>query len=38
MAFIKPELTSTLTVFGTALAGLAGVNYGMNRWATKVEK
>lgn len=27
LAFLKPELVTPLTAFGTALAGLAGANY-----------
>jgi orotate phosphoribosyltransferase len=32
---IAPEMLPTLTAFGPSLAGLAGANYAMNRWATK---
>lgn len=37
-SFLHPEMLSTLTAFGPSLAGLAGVNYATNRWATKGEK
>ena len=39
LAYLKPELVTPLTVFGTALAGLAGSNYVTNRLtATKEPK
>ena len=31
LAYLKPELVTPLTAFGTALAGLAGANYVTNR-------
>jgi hypothetical protein len=34
-SFWNPEMLPTLTAFGPSLAGLAGANYAMNRWATK---
>ena len=34
-SFWRPEMLPTLTAFGPSLAGLAGANYAMNRWATK---
>lgn len=37
-SFFHPEMLPTLTAFGPSLAGLAGLNYGMNRWATKETK
>ena len=34
-SFWRPEMLPTLMAFGPSLAGLAGLNYGMQRWATK---
>lgn len=34
-SFSHPEMLATLTAFGPSLAGLAAINYGANRWATK---
>lgn len=31
LAYLKPELVTSLTVFGTALAGLAGSGYVTNK-------
>lgn len=38
LAFLKPELVTPLTVFGTALAGLAGSGYVTNRLTSGQEK
>lgn len=38
LAFLKPELVTPLTAFGTALAGLAGANYVTQRIMTKEQK
>lgn len=35
LAFLKPELVTPLTAFGTALAGLAGANYVTQRITNK---
>ena len=37
-SFWHSEMLATLTAFGPSLAGLAGMNYVMNRWATKDQK
>ena len=37
LAFLKPDLTTALTVFGTALAGLAGSGYVANKIVSKKE-
>ena len=37
-SFWRPEMLATLTAFGPSLAGLAGMNYVANRWATKEAK
>ncbi len=34
-AFWHPEMLATLTAFGPSLAGLAAMNYGMQKWASK---
>ena len=33
-SFSHPEMLSTLTAFGPSLAALAGVNYGIQKYAT----
>jgi len=38
LAFLKPELVTPLTAFGTALAGLAGANYVTQRIMTREQK
>ena len=34
-SFFHSEMLATLAAFGPSLAGLAGMNYVANRWATK---
>jgi hypothetical protein len=34
-SFWHPEMLPTLMAFGPSLAGLAAMNYGVQRWATK---
>jgi hypothetical protein len=37
-SFDHPEMLPTLMAFGPSLAGLAAMNYGVQRWATKEKK
>lgn len=37
LAFLEPQLVAPLTLFGTALAGMAGANYVTNKLTAKKE-